>query len=66
VTLNANTEYYVVSTEVQGADQFGDLDTTVLTTADATVLSAVFGDGVSSYTRGGGPGQSYGPVDVIY
>ena len=66
VRLDPNTEYYVVSAETLGADQFADLNTTVLTTADAAVLSAVFGDGLSSYTRGGGPGQTFGPVDLIY
>lgn len=66
VTLLANAEYYVVSEEIAGGDRWYDLDTVVQTTAVASVVSAVFGDGVMSYTRGGGPGQTYGPVDVLY
>jgi hypothetical protein len=26
----------------------------------------VFGDGVTPFIRGGGPGNSYGPVDVLF
>lgn len=63
VTLSANTQYYVISQE--STEPFYDLDTTVLTTAAATVVSAVFGDGVAAYTRSGGPGQTYGPVDLL-
>jgi len=66
VTLSANTDYYVVSQEVAGGDHWYDLNTTVQTTGVASVTSAVYGDGVSSYTRAGGQGQTYGPVDVLY
>jgi hypothetical protein len=67
VTLNPNTDHYIVSTEVSGGDQFADLDSKVLTSAEASVTQAVFGDGVSTnYTRGGGPGNSYGPVDILF
>ncbi len=66
VMLAANTDYYVISQEVAGGDHWYDLDTTVQTTAVAAVTSAVYGDGVSSYTRGGGAGHTYGPVDVLY
>lgn len=66
VMLNPNTEYYIVSAETSGGDRFADLDTTVFTTGDAAVVSAVFGDGISSYTRGGGAGNTYGPVDLIF
>lgn len=66
VTLNPNTEYLVLSSETSGGDQFFDLDTTVLTGPAASVVSAVFGDGVTPYVRGGGAGHSYGPVDVLF
>ena len=66
VTLTPNTEYLVLSAETSGGDQFFDLDTTVLTGAEASVVSAVFGDGVTPYVRGGGAGHSYGPVDVLF
>jgi len=66
VVLAANTEYYVVSQEAAGGDQFYDLDTTVETMPVASVTSAVFGDGISNYTRGGVAGHTYGPVDVLF
>ncbi len=70
VVLSANVEYYVVSEEVAGGEQWYDLDTVVETpTAVAVVESAVFGDGVSSYTRAGTQTplgtQTFGPVDVL-
>jgi hypothetical protein len=66
VTLAANTEFLVLSQETDGGDQFLDLDTQVVTSAEAGVVSAVFGDGVTPFVRGGGPGRSYGPVDVLF
>ncbi len=66
VTLAANTEFLVLSQETLGGDQFFDVDTTVLTSQEASVVSAVFGDGVTPFVRGGGPGHSYGPVDVLF
>jgi hypothetical protein len=66
IVLTPNTEFLVLSQETNGGDQFFDLDTTVLTSAGASVVAAVFGDGVSPFIRGGGPGQSYGPVDVLF
>ena len=66
ITLTPNTEFLVLSQETLGGDQFFDLDTTVLTSPIASVVSAVFGDGVTPFVRGGGPGHSYGPVDVLF
>ncbi len=66
ITLTPNTEFLVLSQETLGGDQFFDLDTTVLTSPIASVVSAVFGDGVTPFVRGGGAGHSYGPVDVLF
>jgi hypothetical protein len=66
ITLAPNKEFLVLSQETLGGDQFFDLDTTVLTGPEASVVSAVFGDGVTPFVRGGGPGHSYGPVDVLF
>jgi hypothetical protein len=66
VLLNPNTEYYVVSQETIGGDQWLDLDTTVVTASVATVVAAAFTDGVAPFVRGGGPGHTYGPVDFLY
>jgi hypothetical protein len=64
IVLVPNMQYYVVSEEVSGGDQWSNLDCTVITTTDASVVSAVYGD-VASYVRGGGAGQTYGPVDLL-
>ena len=66
ITLTPNTEYLVLSQETLGGDTFFDLDTTVLTSPIASVVAAVFGDGVTPFVRGGGPGHTYGPVDVLF
>lgn len=66
ITLNANTQYYILSSETAGGDQWFDLDTTVVTQAFASDISAVFGDGIGPFTRGGGPGHTYGPVDILF
>ena len=65
ITLTPNTVYYVITQQNADADHFFDLDTTVLTSGVASVTSAVFGDGVASYTRSGIPGQTFGPVDLL-
>jgi hypothetical protein len=66
IVLNANTEYYILTQETAGGDQWFDLDTTVLTSNVASVTSAVFGDGITPFVRGGGAGHSYGPVDLLF
>jgi len=65
IVLAPNATYYVIGQETPGPDHFFDLDTTVLTSGQASVISAVFGEGVASYTRGGAAGQTYGPVDLL-
>ncbi len=65
VTLTPNTEFLVISQETSGGDQWYDLNTSVTTLPVATVVQAVFGDGVAPFVRGGGPGNTYGPVDLL-
>jgi hypothetical protein len=65
ITLSANTEFLVLSQETSGGDQWYDLNTSVVTLPVASVVSAVFGDGVAPFVRGGGPGNTYGPVDLL-
>ncbi len=66
VLLNPNTQYYIVSQETMGGDRWLDLDTTVITSSVAAVISAAFTDGVNPFVRGGGPGHTYGPVDFLF
>jgi hypothetical protein len=81
VTLLQDTEYYLVSYEsAAGGDVFHSRDTTVTTTdiahptAVAEVSSGVYSDDtdpdnplpMNAYTRAGGPGNTYGPVNFIY
>jgi len=70
--LDANSKYYVLSSETAGGDEFWDFDTTV-TLADAApflVPSAAFGyptaDPPITYSEKGGANQAYGPVDIQY
>jgi hypothetical protein len=65
VMLAANTEFYVFTSEIDNGDQWFDQDTTVSTTADATVTNAVSPLG-GTFIRSGGPGHAFGPVDVLY
>lgn len=65
VTLNANSTYYLVSLESAGGDQWYDHDTTVQTTAVASVTSAVYSSG-SSWALVAPAGQTYGPVNFEY
>lgn len=64
VTLNAFQSYYVVTQETLGGDQWYDYNTTLQTTADASLTSAVYGG--PAWIRIGASGHSYGPVDVKY
>ncbi|MBV9743388.1 MAG: immunoglobulin domain-containing protein, partial [Acidobacteriia bacterium] len=69
VTLNANGTYYIVSLETSGQDQWYDNNTTLQTTAAASVNGPLYGS-----TSAGPPyslvpamiGHSYGPVDLVY
>jgi hypothetical protein len=65
VVLNADSAYYIVSQEMTGGDRFFNHDTSVMTTAVATVRSAVRGSG-TVYTEDSGPGVSYALVDFQY
>jgi len=65
VTLNANQTYYLMTQETFGGDQWYDFDSTIQTSAVATVTSAVYGPG-APYTMIGSSGRSYGPIDLLY
>ncbi len=66
ITLNANAAYYILSQETAGGEGWYDKNTTLQTTNVATVVSAVYGDGTSSYVVLGGASQAYGPVSFLY
>jgi hypothetical protein len=63
VTLQANTSYYVVSSE--NTDQWYNGDTTVNNTAIAAINNAVYQSG-SSYVGVAGTNHGYGPVNFKY
>jgi hypothetical protein len=71
VLLAPNTEFYVFTEEVDGGDQWFDQDTTVATTsptvptAVADVTNAVAPSG-ATFVRSGGPGHTFGPVDLLF
>jgi hypothetical protein len=65
VTLTPNTEFLVISQETSGGDQWFDLNTSVTTLPVASVVQAVFGDGIAPFVRGGGTNNTYGPVDLL-
>ncbi|MEO8592843.1 MAG: hypothetical protein ABI759_05950 [Candidatus Solibacter sp.] len=64
VILAANGAYYVGSQEASGKDRWYDLNTTVLTTSDATVTSAAWAD--ATWHTLGGNGNAYVPVNFGY
>ncbi|MBV8729266.1 MAG: hypothetical protein JO336_05605, partial [Acidobacteriia bacterium] len=68
ITLIANTTYYIVSLETSGGDAFYDSGaTTAQTTADATLVGAVFGTSPPMYTVvPGSVSHMYGPLDFTY
>jgi hypothetical protein len=66
VTLNAGGEYHIVSEERDPGDQFADQNTSVQTTLDATVLSAVNSDAPGLYVAIPGKDHSYGPLNLRY
>ena len=67
VTLAANTGYYVVTQETSGQDSWRDSNTTVVTTAAATVNGrASSTNGTTWNTSGGAANKMYGPVDFQY
>ena len=66
VTLSANTAYYILSQETQGGDQWYDLNTTALTTTDATLAAAAYGTGSSYAPVSATAGHTYVPVNFQY
>ena len=68
VTLRAAATYYLVSQETAGGDPWHDYDTRVVTSAGAGVPGAVYAlpSSSSGWVTGGGPGQAYGPPNLLY
>lgn len=64
VTLLANHSYYLMSTEVNGGDQWYDTSLILTTTGVASVNSA--GYGMSGFNVVGGSQNSYGPLNFKY
>jgi hypothetical protein len=66
ITLQAFRQYFVVSHEVAGGDQWFDLNS-VVTTAVANVTAAVFNDDTApGFMFQGGAGNAYVPVSFRY
>jgi hypothetical protein len=68
VTLNANTEYLIVSSEntpSNNGDFFHDYNGSMATTSAGQVLSAVYWGG-SSWVRLGSTNANIGPVSFQY
>ena len=68
VTLTAGREYYIMTMEMTGGDQFYGRNTIVTTRSEAAVQSAVYSDTATPgvYTEVGGPGNTIGPVSFQY
>jgi hypothetical protein len=67
IPLTPGADYYIISQETTGGDQFYDsATTTVTTTAKASRVYAVNGDGAGTYNVSPALGSSYGPVDIEY
>ena len=73
VTLSAGARYDVLSSEVNGGDVFYDSDTTVTSTAAASVMTTAFTSSGTAGTCAGaaagtyrGPGYSFVPVTFLY
>ncbi|MGA2715070.1 MAG: hypothetical protein ABSG41_18375 [Bryobacteraceae bacterium] len=64
VVLSANTAYILASQEVYGGDTWYDQNTTVATTADASVTQAAYYYGRWYFP--GGAGNTYGPSSFAY
>lgn len=65
VTLAANREYYLVSEETAGADQFYNHTTTLQTTNVAVVTGSLIGDG-TTHSKDLAGNAAYGPLDFQY
>lgn len=66
VTLNTNAEYFIVSAEKVGGEQWYDQDTSVTTRSEASVTSPVFSPDGVTFTRGAPGAKTYGPVSFLY
>lgn len=66
VQLNANDQYFVVSLEALGGDDFLTQDTTVTTNAEANVTNAIESATLVAFSTAGGPNHVYGPVNFQY
>jgi hypothetical protein len=68
VTLRAGTTYYLVSAETAGGDRWYDYDTRVVTGPGADVTGAVYAmpDNPRTWVTGGGAGQGYGPLNLLF
>lgn len=65
--LNANDEYFILSLEVAGGDEFLTQDTTVTTNAEASVTNAIDSSpALVAFTPAGGPDHVYGPLNFQY
>jgi hypothetical protein len=64
ITLRPNTQYYLVSSEVVGGDQWYDF-CPINMTGGATVLGPVYWDGFHWFPVGI-PGMGYGPLSLLY
>jgi hypothetical protein len=61
VTLAAGQHYYVMSSEVNGGDQWYDyLNTVLATTAVASVVDAAYMQNGACLVKGAGSGHAYG------
>jgi hypothetical protein len=65
VTLQANSAYYLVTQETQGADGWFDFGT-IASTADASVNSSVYSFNGSQWIPVAGPNTSYVPPNFVY
>ncbi len=66
VDLKPNDEYFVVSHEALGGDEFLTQDTTVTTRPEADVTNAIESATLVAFSPAGGPNHVYGPVNFQY
>ncbi|HKY97226.1 MAG TPA: fibronectin type III domain-containing protein [Gemmatimonadaceae bacterium] len=66
VTLSAGAEYFLISQEETGMDDWFDSNTKVLTTNVVTRVFAVNGDGAGTFNRAPINEFVYGPLDLQY
>ena len=66
ITLNPGADYYIISQEVSGGDQWHDSNTQVSMTGVVTKVYAVNGDGAGNYNTAPVNGSLYVPVNLQY